>query len=330
MWSPVVRFGDLLHLMVGGRGRWTYPVSMRLAMAQISSGTDPAENLELVVSATERAAADGADLVVFPEATMCRFGVKLGPIAEPLDGPWADAVAGIAAQCGVSVVAGMFTPALSPVASLAPALSPVASLAPALSPVASLAPELSPRERVRNTLLVVTPDGRRAGYDKIHLYDAFGFAESRTVEAGSEPVIVTVADCRVGLATCYDIRFPRLFTALARAGADLIVVPTSWGAGPGKLRQWQTLATARALDATAFVAAVGQAEPSDPAVAESGAPTGIGHSQITDPFGSVVVAYDSEPRIEVHTVDPTVVGKARTALAVLENERDIAEPRLTL
>jgi predicted amidohydrolase len=183
---------------------------------------------------------------------------------------------------------------------------------------------------VRNTLLVVTPDGRRAGYDKIHLYDAFGFAESRTVEAGSEPVIVTVADCRVGLATCYDIRFPRLFTALARAGADLIVVPTSWGAGPGKLRQWQTLATARALDATAFVAAVGQAEPSDPAVAESGAPTGIGHSQITDPFGSVVVAYDSEPRIEVHTVDPTVVGKARTALAVLENERDIAEPRLTL
>ena len=320
MWSPVVRFGDLLHLMVGGRGRWTYPVSMRLAMAQISSGTDPAENLELVVSATERAAADGADLVVFPEATMCRFGVKLGPIAEPLDGPWADAVAGIAAQCGVSVVAGMFTPALSP----------VASLAPALSPVASLAPELSPRERVRNTLLVVTPDGRRAGYDKIHLYDAFGFAESRTVEAGSEPVIVTVADCRVGLATCYDIRFPRLFTALARAGADLIVVPTSWGAGPGKLRQWQTLATARALDATAFVAAVGQAEPSDPAVAESGAPTGIGHSQITDPFGSVVVAYDSEPRIEVHTVDPTVVGKARTALAVLENERDIAEPRLML
>ena len=295
-------------------------MSMRLAMAQISSGTDPAENLELVVSATERAAADGADLVVFPEATMCRFGVKLGPIAEPLDGPWADAVAGIAAQCGVSVVAGMFTPALSP----------VASLAPALSPVASLAPELSPRERVRNTLLVVTPDGRRAGYDKIHLYDAFGFAESRTVEAGSEPVIVTVADCRVGLATCYDIRFPRLFTALARAGADLIVVPTSWGAGPGKLRQWQTLATARALDATAFVAAVGQAEPSDPAVAESGAPTGIGHSQITDPFGSVVVAYDSEPRIEVHTVDPTVVGKARTALAVLENERDIAEPRLTL
>ncbi len=295
-------------------------MSMRLAMAQISSGTDPAENLELVVSATERAAADGADLVVFPEATMCRFGVKLGPIAEPLDGPWADAVAGIAAQCGVSVVAGMFTPALSP----------VASLAPALSPVASLAPELSPRERVRNTLLVVTPDGRRAGYDKIHLYDAFGFAESRTVEAGSEPVIVTVADCRVGLATCYDIRFPRLFTALARAGADLIVVPTSWGAGPGKLRQWQTLATARALDATAFVAAVGQAEPSDPAVAESGAPTGIGHSQITDPFGSVVVAYDSEPRIEVHTVDPTVVGKARTALAVLENERDIAEPRLML
>ncbi len=264
-------------------------------MAQISSGTDPAENLELVAAATERAAAGGAELVVFPEATMCRFGVSLGPIAQPLDGPWADGVAEIAARNGVGVVAGMFTP---------------------------------DGDRVKNTLLAVTPDGERAGYDKIHLYDAFGFAESRTVAPGAEPVIITVAGCRVGLATCYDIRFPRLFTTLARAGADLIVVPASWGAGPGKVHQWQTLATARALDSTAFVAAVGQAEPADPQVAASGAPTGIGHSRITDPFGSVVAEYGSAPEVGVHDIDLAAVGKARTALAVLDNEQHITEPRL--
>ena len=62
---------------------------MRIALAQIQSGTDPAANLELVEDYTRRAADAGATLVLFPEATMCRFGVPLAPIAEPLDGAWA-------------------------------------------------------------------------------------------------------------------------------------------------------------------------------------------------------------------------------------------------
>ncbi len=69
---------------------------MRIALAQISAGTDRASNLELVADYTQRAAAGGAQLVLFPEATMCRFGVPLSPVAEPLDGPWAGAVRDIA------------------------------------------------------------------------------------------------------------------------------------------------------------------------------------------------------------------------------------------
>ena len=84
---------------------------MRIAVAQILSGTDPADNLQLVRDYTGRAAESGASLVVFPEATMCRFGVPLAPIAEPVDGPWADGVRRIAADAGIAVVAGMFTPA---------------------------------------------------------------------------------------------------------------------------------------------------------------------------------------------------------------------------
>ncbi len=84
---------------------------MRIAVAQILSGTDPADNLQIVRDYTGRAAEAGASLVVFPEATMCRFGVPLAPIAEPVDGPWADGVRRIAADAGVTVVAGMFTPA---------------------------------------------------------------------------------------------------------------------------------------------------------------------------------------------------------------------------
>ncbi|PQM44799.1 Hydrolase [Mycobacterium talmoniae] len=156
---------------------------MRIALAQILSGTDPAANLELVREYTGRAVEAGAALVVFPEATMCRFGVPLQPIAEPTDGPWADAVRRIAAEAGVTVIAGMFTP--------------------------------SGDGRVTNTLLATGP-GTDAHYDKIHLYDAFGFTESRTVAPGSQPVVITVDGIGVGLSTCYDIRFPELYTELAR------------------------------------------------------------------------------------------------------------------
>ena len=83
---------------------------MRIALAQILSGTDPAANLQLVRDYTDRAADAGAKLVVFPEATMCRFGVPLAPIAEPVDGPWADGVRRIATNAGITVIAGMFTP----------------------------------------------------------------------------------------------------------------------------------------------------------------------------------------------------------------------------
>ena len=84
---------------------------MRIALAQIMSGTDPRENLKLVEQYTYAAAQAGSKLVVFPEGTMCRFGVPLTPVAEPLDGPWADEVRSIAARYGITVLAGMFTPA---------------------------------------------------------------------------------------------------------------------------------------------------------------------------------------------------------------------------
>src|SRR6476469_5953554 len=84
---------------------------MRIALAQIRSGTEPEANLKLVEDYTRRAADAGASLVLFPEATMCRFGVSLSELAEPLDGPWADGVRRIASSAGITVIAGMFVPA---------------------------------------------------------------------------------------------------------------------------------------------------------------------------------------------------------------------------
>src|ERR1700761_7356671 len=261
---------------------------MRIALAQILSGTDPAANLQLVREYSARAADAGARLVVFPEATMCRFGVPLAPIAEPVDGPWADGVRRIATDSDITVIAGMFTPAAD--------------------------------GRVTNTLIAAgpgTPNQPDTHYDKIHLYDAFGFTESRTVSPGREPVVITVDGVGVGLTVCYDIRFPELFTTLARRGAQLITVSASWAAGPGKLEQWTLLARARALESTSYIVAAGQAYPGEPLA--SAAPTGVGGSLVVSPFGEVVTSAGADPQLLVTDIALDRVSEAREKIAVLRN-----------
>jgi predicted amidohydrolase len=174
---------------------------------------------------------------------------------------------------------------------------------------------------VTNTLLV-TGRGVTEHYDKIHLFDAFGFTESSTVAPGTEPLVVRVGDLGIGFATCYDVRFPNLFTTLAERGAQLICLPASWGAGPGKVDQWRLLVRARALDTTCYVAAAGQADPATVGESASGsAPTGIGHSALVGPDGVVVVELGAEPGLVVADVDPVVVADARRRLPVLANRR---------
>ncbi|MFP5282138.1 MAG: carbon-nitrogen hydrolase family protein, partial [Actinomycetes bacterium] len=243
---------------------------MRVAAAQILSGPDPAANLELVRAAVTDAAVQGVDLVVFPEATMRAFGHSLRAVAEPRDGPWATALAEVAAEHDVVVAAGMFTP--------------------------------GPQDRVHNTLRVVGR-GIDSAYDKIHLFDAYGFRESDTVAPGADLLVTEVAGVGVGFATCYDLRFPNLFTALADRGAALICVAASWGAGPGKVDQWQLLVRARALDSTCAVVAAGQADPGGP-VGPRSAPTGVGHSLVVSARGAVVARLGPEPGLLVAAVDP--------------------------
>ena len=271
---------------------------MRIALAQILSGTDPAANLELVARHTRQAAEAGASLVLFPEATMCRFGVPLAPVAEPLDGRWADGVRAIAEQSGVTVVAGMFRPA-----------------------------DADADHRVTNTLLAAGR-GVDTHYDKIHLYDAFGFSESKTVAPGREPVVITVdgdaGPVTVGLTLCYDIRFPELYIALADLGAEVITAHASWGAGPGKLDQWNLLARARAIDTSSVVAAVGQAYPGDE-IAAAG-PTGVGGSLVASALGEVLVSAGPDPQLLIHDVDLEAARKARTTVAVMSNRSDFTHP----
>ena len=279
---------------------------MRIAAAQILSGSDPQDNLRLVREEVAHAATLGARIVVFPEATMRAFGAgRLDEIAEPLDGPWATAVAEVAREHGVVVVVGMFTPGEG--------------------------------GRVRNTLLVTGNAGEggggagaggdgedlHLGYDKIHLFDAFGFAESDTVEPGDTTRVVTIDGVGIGLSVCYDIRFPGQYRRLAADGARLTLCSASWGAGPGKVDQWKLLARARALDSTTFLLAVDQADPQIVGVeVKRGAPTGVGHSLLVGPDGAVREEITARGEgLLVVDVDDDEVTSIRKAVPVLANGR---------
>jgi len=259
----------------------TAPITTLLvAAAQFASGPDPVANLATATESVRQAAAAGAQLVVLPEATMACFGTDLNAVAEPLDGPWASALRQCALDLDITVVVGMFEPADD--------------------------------GRVHNTLLIAGRD-LVASYRKIHLYDAFGSRESDSVAPGDEHVVVTACGVRVGMATCYDLRFADQFTALGRAGAELIVVPASWGEGPGKSEQWDLLTRARAIDAQAWLLAADQAwtPPS------GNDPLGVGRSVLVDPMGRVRAMLGHEVALLTAQVDLNVVQQVRQRIPVL-------------
>lgn len=253
---------------------------LRVAACQFTATPDPADNLRTARDVIGRAADAGARLAVLPEGAMACFGTDLAAVAQPLDGPYADGVRAIAAEHGITVVTGMFEPADT--------------------------------GRVHNTLLLTGPGGD-ASYRKIHLYDAFGAKESDLVAPGSDLVTADIDGVRVGLSTCYDVRFADQFTALGRAGAQLVVLPASWGEGPGKAAQWDLLAAARAHDAQAWLLACDQAW-TPPKGKQA---LGIGRSLLADPRGHVRAQLGGEPGLLVSDVDTHLVEQVRAQVPVL-------------
>jgi predicted amidohydrolase len=151
----------------------------------------------------------------------------------------------------------------------------------------------------------------RASYRKIHLYDSFGYKESDRLVAGDlEPVLVEVGGLQVGLMTCYDLRFPELARALVTRGADALVVPAAWVAGPLKVDHWRTLVRARAIENTTYVAAAGQP-----------APRYTGHSMVVTPHGEVLTEAGEDAEVVGATLETKVVEDARAVNPSLANRR---------
>ena len=255
---------------------------LRCALLQQTSSLDPAENRDALGPLGERLEPE-TGLVLLPEAYMRDFGKPSSDIsafAEPLDGPFVARLTEFAAAHDTTVVAGMF--------------------------------EISDDSgRPYNTLAVVDRDGLRASYRKIHLYDSFGYKESERLSAGEiEPVLVDIGGLSVGLMTCYDLRFPELARELVRRGAQLLVAPSAWVAGPGKVEHWRTLVAARAIENTVFLAAVGQP-----------GPRYTGHSLVVGPAGDLLGELGDGDHVLTVSVSTEDLERARADNPSLLNRR---------
>ncbi len=258
---------------------------LTVCLVQRASGLDPADNRDALGVVDRIAGARPRPLmVVFPEVFARDFGKPgsdISAYAEPLDGPFVARLAELAAEHDVTLVAGMF--------------------------------EVSEdSDRPYNTLVVVGPDGVRATYRKVHLYDSFGYRESDRLLAGPvDPVVVDVAGVRVGLMTCYDLRFPELARGLVDRQAELLVVPAAWVAGERKVAHWRTLVTARAIENTVYVAAAAQP-----------GPRYTGHSMLVAPSGDVLdEAGGSDDTVVVGAVSREVLADVRATNPSLANRR---------
>jgi predicted amidohydrolase len=248
---------------------------MQVVLVQEASGLDPADNRARLAEVVP----DGADLVVLPEAWQRYFGEPgsdLAPYAETLDGPFVTEVERVAKERDTTIVAGMF-------------------------------------EQTGGTPYntVVVRGGAHLDYRKIHMYDSFGYQESKVLAAGPvEPATFALGGTRFGILTCYDLRFPELARRLVDAGAEVLLVPAAWVAGPRKVYHWTTLLRARAIENTVFVVGVGQP-----------APKSSGHSMVVDPLGDVIVEGGDDAEILTAEIDLTAVAEARRTNPSLANRR---------
>ncbi|WP_405458345.1 carbon-nitrogen family hydrolase [Streptomyces sp. NBC_00101] len=260
---------------------------MRASLIQIAVNPDEPVNYRRArvasLVAGEVSGPNPADLVVLPELwpvgafAFTRFAEE----AEPLEGPTHEVMSRAAAEAGVWLHAGSFV-------------------------------ERAEDGTLYNTSLVFDPRGERvAAYRKIH---RFGFDQGEAVlmGAGEELVTVTLPGTTLGLATCYDLRFPELFRGLVDAGAQTFVVPAGW---PERRRaHWTLLARARAVENQAYVLAVGTAG------THADVPQ-AGHTLVVDPWGEILGEAGAEEEILRVEFDPAEVEKTRERFPVLKGRR---------
>ena len=267
---------------------------MRVAIAQITSSDQPAENLALVLAFMEQSA--GQDILFLPEVTNCLSldSVHQAQVLEHFDNNhFINAVCKKARSLSLWVALG------------------------------SIALKTYDADgRLANRSILIDANGSVvAQYDKIHMFDATvseveRYHESKGYRPGDTAILARTPWGGVGLSICYDLRFPTLYRTLAQAGARILVVPSAFAQLTGEAH-WHVLLRARAIETGCFVIAAAQT-----GVHPGSGRKTYGHSLIVDPWGQVILDAGQLPGLHFVELDLTDVDKVRARVASLSQDRN--------
>lgn len=253
----------------------------------MNSGPDRRENLEKARQLAAEAAAKGVDLLMFPE-TVDYIGPDFsGNACEP-EGETIRFFQELSKAHGVYLLAGSVT-------------------------------ERCPQGRPANASFFFNPEGRRiAVYRKLHMFDVDiadgpAYRESDEIQPGDEIVVAKTRLGDFGFAICYDLRFGEIFRLMARAGAQVILLPANFTKDTG-MAHWETLIRARAIENGCYVAACAQ-------TGQKGAFEAYGHSMVADPWGRIVARTGDEEAVLVADVDLSYGKHVQSQIPVLRNLR---------
>ena len=282
----------------GGEADAPEAPSFRAALVQMCTGRDVERNLIAATDLIRQAAKGGAHYVQTPEMTTLLEldKAKLLVATRPEEG----------------------NPALAHFRALARELKIWLHLG-------SMGILVGP-EKLANRAFLISPEGAiKARYDKIHMFDVDlpggeSYRESRRYEAGRVGVIADLPWCRLGVTICYDMRFPHLYRALAKAGAEVLTAPSAFTRQTGEAH-WHILLRARAIENGAYVLAAAQAGRH-----ENGRET-YGHSIIVAPWGEILAEADGiQPSVIYADVKLAAVQAARRRVPSLGHDRPFELP----
>jgi predicted amidohydrolase len=265
-------------------------VKLKAALVQMAVSGDKQANLATAAAYAAKAAEAGADLVILPEMFNCPYSNDSFPVyAEPEGGESHQFLSELARGLGIWLVAGSI-------------------------------PERTVDGKLRNTSFVFDRLGRQvAKHSKMHLFDidvegGQKFKESDTLTPGSSVTVFETEFCRIGLAICYDLRFPELARLMVDEGAKILVIPAAFNMTTGPAH-WEVLFRNRALDNQAYVLGVAPArDPEGPYVS-------YGHSLAVSPWGDVLTMMEAAPGMVMVELDLDYVDKVRRELPLLQHRR---------
>ncbi len=262
-------------------------MKFKIALAQINSDENIEKNLQKIEGMIGEAAANGADLIAFPENAEY-IGTDYPGNAQKVPGPVTDSFSAWAKQYGIYIHCGSIT---------------------------------QKREggTPYNTSFLWNKDGELIGkYSKLHMFDIDmdegpSYKESDETSAGNEIVVSRTKLGDFGFAICYDMRFPEIFKLMAVNGAQVIFVPADFTMNTGK-DHWMALLRARAIENTCYIAAPGQ-------IGQKPEFMAYGKSMVIDPWGNVVAMASDEEQVIYAQIDTDLIDKVRRQVPSLQNVR---------